>query len=79
MKLRKIETTKNGEIETTWMLSPEQYHNLLQHAINDLTMKGVISTINLSEAEVADLQKEALEEIKKQFLENLDVKEMSNA
>jgi hypothetical protein len=76
MKLTKIVTTEDGNIETTWVLAPEQYYSLLQHAINDLTLKGVIESVELSEEDVKQLHAEALTEARKTFLEQVPVESL---
>ena len=68
MKLKRIQVDQDGQIETVWMLSNEQYHSLINHAINDLLMKGIIETIDLSPEELQKMQKESFAEVQKTFL-----------
>ena len=63
MKLIKIENPdKNGEIMTTWALTMEQYHILLNFAINALILKGLIEVSEMSTEEAEFLQKEVEDE-----------------
>lgn len=79
MKLKKIEVNKNGEVETVWVLSADQYYFLIHYAINDLINKGLVETEKLSEEEFKKLQEAALDEVKTQFLVGLDTKDLPQA
>lgn len=79
MKLKRIQLDENGQIETVWILTPEQYHGLVNHAINDLMMRGVIQALDLSPEEAKEIQEEALKETQRNFLETIDSKDMSQA
>lgn len=79
MKLKKIEVNKNGEVETVWVLSADQYYFLIHYAINDLINKGLVETEKLSEEDFKKLQEAALDEVKTQFLVGLDTKDLPQA
>lgn len=72
MKLKKITMTNDGKVETVFVLNSDQYHALVNHAINDLMMKGIITTMELPAEEAEKMKKEALEEAQKQFLEQAE-------
>lgn len=71
MKLIRIQeqpsTEANGEEETlsTWALTGEQYHILLNYAINDLVLKGLI--------EVSDMTKEEVEAMKESMAQDAGI------
>lgn len=79
MKLKTIKINKDGQVETMFLLSPEQYHALVNHAINDLLMKGICKSIDLSPEEEETLKKEALSEAQISFLETVDRADLPNA
>lgn len=79
VKLKKIDINKNGEIETIWVLSPDQYYFLVHHAVNDLLQKGLVETEQISEDEYKQMQAEALDAAKHEFLENIDIKDLPKA
>jgi hypothetical protein len=64
MKLIRVQESpsETGETLSTWALSGEQYHILLNYAINDLVMKGLI--------EVSDLTKEEIEVIRQEMVDD---------
>lgn len=71
--------SNNGEVETVFVLTQEQYHALVNHAINDLMMKGVISTMELPTEEADKMKQEALEEVQKLFLEQAAPEDLPQA
>lgn len=79
MKLKTIKVNNEGKVETLFILTQEQYHALLNHAINDLLMKGICETIQLSPEEEANLKKEALDEAQLTFLERVETSTLPNA
>lgn len=62
----------NGEVESTWMLTQEQFMLLLNYSIDSLLSKGLISTIDVSEEELEELQKQAENEAAQELLSKLD-------
>lgn len=79
MKLKKIEINNEGQVETVWVLTPEQYHSLIHHAINDLLLKGIVQSVDISEDELKKLQEEALEEVQKEFLSEVSIDDLAKA
>lgn len=79
MKLKKIEISNEGNVETVFILTPDQYHALINHAINDLLTKGIVETVKLSEEELQQIQQEAMEEIQKEFLAQVPTDEIGSA
>lgn len=77
MKLKNIEINKDGEIETVWLLSPDQYYFLVHYAVNDLLLRGLVQSEKLTEEEFKKMQAEALQDSKAEFLENIDIDHMS--
>lgn len=64
MKLIRIQETTNEpeHVISTWALTSDQYHMLLNYAINDLITKGLI--------EISDMTPEALDELQKEMLQD---------
>lgn len=79
MILKKITIDKDGQVETLFVLNPEQYHALVNHAINDLMMKGIIKIMDLPIEEEEKLKQEALEEAQRTFLEQVEVTDLHKA
>lgn len=79
MILKKLTQTVDGNVESVFLLTTDQYYMLIQHAINDLMMKGIVSVMELSEEEAKQLYDEHLEETKKAFLEKINVEDLPRA
>lgn len=79
MILKRLKVQKDGEVEATWMLTQEQFQLLLNFAIDSLLSKGLISTLDIDEAEIEAIQKQADEEVQKEFLSNVDPERMYKA
>lgn len=71
--------TTGQEVETVFVLSQDQYHALVNHAINDLMMKGIITTMELPTEEANKMKQEALEEAQKMFLEQANTETLPQA
>lgn len=79
MKLKKIEINKEGEIETVWVLTPDQYYFLVHYACNDLLQRGIAQTENITEAELKQMQQDALKDAQNDFLANVDAAALAQA
>lgn len=79
MKLKKVDLNKDGEVETVWVLSTDQYYFLIHYAINHLIQKGLASSETITEEEFKKLQQEAESDLQKQFLTEVDPKDLSQA
>ena len=79
MKLKRLSQNEDGEIESLFILTPEQYYSLIQHAINDLMVRGVLEIMDLPEEEVKKIKEEQDAEVKKKFLEEVDIKNLHQA
>jgi hypothetical protein len=77
--LKRIKIENNGEVETTWALSQEQYHVLLNYAIDSLLSRGLISTIDISEEDLAKMQQEAEGVAATELLNTLDETKLHQA
>lgn len=72
-------TTEGNEVEAIFVLTPEQYYSLIQHAINDLMVRGVLDIMDMSEEDVKKLKDEQDTEVRKKFLEQVDAKDLYQA
>ena len=79
MVLKRLKQNKDGQIEATWMLSNEQFNLLLNYAIDSLLSRGLISTIDISEEEVTELQQAAEAEAATDLLSKLDATKLPQA
>lgn len=79
MKLKTITLNEDGKVETVFVLDKDQYHSLINHAINDLLAKGILSTMEISKEEAAQLQQEMLEKQQAAFLEAVETTDMPRA
>ena len=79
MILKRLKQNKDGQIEATWMLSNEQFNLLLNYAIDSLLSRGLISTIDISEEEVTELQQAAEAEAATDLLSKLDATKLPQA
>lgn len=79
MILKRLTQTTDGNVESVFLLTTDQYYMLIQHAINDLMMKGIVSVMELSEEEAKKIYDEHLEETKRVFLENVDADTLPRA
>ena len=79
VNLKKIEINKDGEVETKWILTSDQYYFLVNYAVNDLIRKGVATVELLTEEELKKIQTEVSEESRKEFLVNLPPDNMYKA
>lgn len=79
MKIKRLTLTENGEIESVFMLTQDQYYSLIQHAINDLMVRGVLEIMDLSPEEVKKIKEEQDQEVRKRFLEEINAKDLYQA
>ena len=79
MELKRLVKDEEGNVFATWVLTPDQFGFLLQHAITDLIEQGVARVADISEEELAKLKQEAEADYQTQVLESLDVKEIPQA
>ena len=79
MKLKRISMTDGGEVESIFVLSQEQYYGLLQHAINDLMLRGVLEIVDMTDDERTKLKEEHEKDIREKFLEAVDPKTLHQA
>ena len=79
MELKRLVKDEEGNVYATWVLTPDQFGFLLQHAITDLIEQGVARVTDISEEELAKLKQEAESEYQTQILESLDTKEIPQA
>ena len=79
MKLKKIELTEDGKVESVWLLSTDQYYFLIHYAINNLIQRGLVQAETISEMDFKKLQEEEMEDLKKNFLKEVDVKDLPRA
>lgn len=79
MIIKKLTQTTDGNVESVFLLTTDQYYMLIQHAVNDLMMKGIVSVMELTKEEADKFYAEHLEETKKAFLENVDVDTLPRA
>ena len=79
MQLKRLVTNKEGEIEATWLLTPEQFQLLLNYAIDSLLSRGLVSTLDVTPEELAELQKQLENDATKDLLSNLDKNQLHSA
>jgi len=79
VELKRLVKDEEGNVFATWVLTPDQFGFLLQHAITDLIEQGVARVADISEEELAKLKQEAEADYQTQVLESLDVKEIPQA
>lgn len=79
MILKKIILNKEGDVETLWYLTQEQYYLLLNHAINDLIKRGLIEVSEMTQEELEELKKAQEKEGQKMFLEQVDKDDLPRA
>ena len=79
MKLKRLTITEDGNVESIFILTPEQYYSLVQHAINDLMVRGVLDIMDMSEEEIKKIKDEQDSEVRKKFLEQVDAKDLHQA
>ena len=75
MELRKLITTKDGEVHATWVLTQDQMAVLYWYAINDLIGKGLAEVVEISPEQLEDLKKEQ----EQQFLASTNTEDLPRA
>jgi hypothetical protein len=79
MQLKRLVTNKEGEIEATWLLTPDQFQLLLNYAIDSLLSRGLISTLDVTPEELVDLQKKLENDAATTLLSQLDKDKLHSA
>lgn len=79
MELKRLVRDDNGNVYATWVLTPDQFGFLLQHAITNLIEQGVARVADISEEELAKLKQEAESDYQTQILEAFDPTEIPQA
>lgn len=76
MKLKKLELTQDGKVESVWLLSTDQYYFLIQYAISNLIQRGLVQSETISEEDFKKMQESELDI---SILNNLDIKDLPRA
>ena len=79
MNLKKIDVNKDGEVETVWVLSQDQYYFLVNFAVNHFIKEGIATVETISKEDLETLKKQAMDEATKDYLVNADTTAMYKA
>ena len=76
MVLKRLQKDNDGNIESTWILTPEQYYTFINYAVNDLLAKGAIEALDIDEEEAAKIMQEYEN---KSLLESANIEDLPQA
>lgn len=79
MELKRLKIEKDGSVESTWLLTSEQFQVLLNYAIDSLLAKGLITTLDIPQEELDAMHDEAEAEAQRELLDSLDVNQLPKA
>jgi len=79
MILKKIKFEAEGEMETVWVIAPEQYQMLINYAVNTLMKQGIAKVVEMNEEEFLQTGTDDEREEYLKYLEDTDAKKMFQA
>ena len=79
MELKKLAKNSDGNMESTFVITPEQMTVLLWYAVNDLVGRGMATVADISEEEFEKFKKEVEEKFKRDYLASLDTDDLPKA